>query len=149
MTGASTQSPFAIGADGQIRGVLDGRTYVGPVMTGSEADEAYHQLLGAMLEADAVADIYGGNGGRMMIGRAKLLRVAGMRDLVARTVRPYTCEGVRLDSSFNAVFAGRPWEPTALALEIWQAQDFFLLPGMTPGRTAEAARKQSEAKAAS
>lgn len=147
---ATDQTPFAIGTDGQIRGVIDGRSYVGAVMTGSAADDAYHQILGAMLEADAIGDFYTG-GLRAMIGRSKLLRVPGLRDLVRATVKAFTCEGVRLDDpkAFDAAFAGRGWEPTAVALEAWQAQDFFLLPGMTPGKVAAQEQKRAEAKGAS
>jgi hypothetical protein len=147
---ATDQTPFAIGSDGQIRGVIDGRSYVGAVMTGSASDDAYHQILAAMLEADAISDFYTG-GARAMIGRAKLLRVPGMRDLVRATVRAFTCEGVRLDAqaAYDATFAGRGWEPTAVALEAWQAQDFFLLPGMTPGKVAAQEQKRDQAKAAS
>jgi|JI9StandDraft_1071089.scaffolds.fasta_scaffold62945_3 hypothetical protein len=139
------QTPFAIGSDGKIRGVIDGRTYTGPVMTGSAADAAYHQILGAMLEADAIGDFYAG-GVRSMIARVKLLRAPGMRELVRQTVREFVCGDVYLgkDADFDAVFAGRGWEPVAVALEAWQAQDFFLLPGMTPGKV----RLQEEKRAA-
>ena len=125
--------PFIV-RGGFIHGVLDGRAYVGPVAKGSAGDAAYHRLLGALQETGALAGMISGDGLQILTARAKLFLSADARALVRETLRGYTVDGISLDVAFDEAFAGRPWEPTAAALEIWMAQGFFTLPGAIPGK---------------
>lgn len=120
--------------DGFVHGVLDGRTYAGPVMLGSAGDAAYHRLLVALQETGALAGMFSSSGVDVLLARAKLFNAPDARALVRETLRGYAVNGISLDQAFDTVYAGRPWEPTAAALEIWMAQGFFTLPGAIPGK---------------
>lgn len=128
--------------NGFVRGALEGRAYVGPVAKGSAGDAMYHRVLGALVSTGTLQAMFSGDGAAHMLARAKLFGSADGHALVKETLRGYSVDGIALDTSWDDAFAGRPWEPVAATLLIWEAQGFLLLPGVTPSAQAAALERK-------
>lgn len=122
---------FAIGSDGRIRGVLNGRQYVGPQMAGGAADDAYHVLQEALDDVGYTAAAMLGDAKGAFLCRARIFRRPAIRAAIRAMLGEFSVGGVLLakTTDWDDVYRGRPEEPTTAAVLIWEVQGFFRLPG--------------------